>query len=109
MKKSDKSANGTSYHGVNIITTPNQLIRILGEPSYMDNTGMDKTNFDWICETDNGDVFTIYDWKEYAPLKYDVTYTFHIGGDNEKICQTAKFELQRALRLLVPSDVNNKK
>lgn len=97
MKKTDKSANGTSYHGINVLITPNQLIQVLGEPTNGTNDGTDKVNLEWVCETENGDVFTIYDWKEYKPLDYRREYEFHIGGFSEKICNRAKFELALAL------------
>jgi hypothetical protein len=80
MKKTKLSASGTSYHGVNITTTVQQLIDILGEPTHVENTGEDKTNFDWNCMTSNEDIVTIYDWKEYRPISKDEVIEFHIGG-----------------------------
>lgn len=80
MKKTKLSAGGTSYHGVNITTTVQQLIDILGEPSSEHNDGEDKTNFDWNCITSNEHIVTIYDWKEYRPISKDEVIEFHIGG-----------------------------
>ena len=88
-------ASGTSYHGVNINTTPQKLIDILGEPDYFTNDGSDKTNMDYSLETDNGVKFTIYDWKEYQSLNLNDTYEFHIGGNNMSDCNTAVRELRR--------------
>ncbi len=66
MKKTEKSANGTSFHDVTITASINDLTRLLGEPTYVDNTGMDKVNYEWNCQTYEGDVFTVYSWKEYS-------------------------------------------
>jgi hypothetical protein len=83
MKKTNKSANGTSFYGVTITTSVNELIRVLGEPTYYNNTGGDKVNFEWICETEDGDVVTIYDWKEYRKIDSNEEIEFHLGGHNE--------------------------
>lgn len=80
MKLTEKSADGTSFHGITIKTTVNELIKALGEPSYDGNTGKDKVNFDWICERVNGDIITIYDYKEYRILDKDEEIEFHLGG-----------------------------
>jgi hypothetical protein len=83
MKKTNKSANGTSFYGVRIKTTINELTGILGEPTYYNNTGGDKVNVEWICETENGEVVTIYDWKEGRALRLDELVEFHLGGQSE--------------------------
>ena len=64
-KLTNKSNAGTSYHMMNIVTTVNQLIDAIGKPQIEDNDGNDKVNVEWICELNDGTVFTIYDWKEY--------------------------------------------
>jgi len=96
-KKSSKSPCGTSFHNTFIITTPQKLIEIFGEPQYGDNDGSDKTNFDWVCETEDGDVFTIYDWKYNRPLKMDELVDFHIGGKTGYITMTAQHEISKLL------------
>jgi len=92
-KLSKHSAHGTSFYNTTITTTVNELIRVLGKPQCEFNTGEDKTNFDFVCETDNGDVFTIYDWKYYRPLDLDETIEFHIGGKASHVTQQARIEL----------------
>ena len=100
MKKTGLSANGTSYHGVNITTTVRTLIEIIGEPSTEQNDGEDKVNFDWNCITNNGDVVTIYDWKEYRPISKDEVIEFHIGGNSISHTLDAQNELLE-MKLLV--------
>lgn len=94
-KLSNKSATGTWFHGTTIIATPNQLIDALGEPQFGDNSGRDKTNFDWVCETRDGNVFTVYDWKEYKPLNMDSYYSFHIGAKSGSVSLKALTEIRK--------------
>ena len=79
-KKTDKSTNGTSFQQITFRATVNQLIKAFGEPSMEDNTGEDKTNFEWDMETKDGFVFCIYDWKQYRVLDLDKAYDWHIGA-----------------------------
>ena len=80
MKKTNKNSDFTSFHGTTIKTTINELVRVLGEPTYQQNTGEDKVNVEWICERENGDIITIYDWKEYRSLDVNEVIEFHLGG-----------------------------
>ncbi len=86
-KHTDKSANCTSYHGVEFSATPQQLIDLFPNSYHVCNNGMDKVNFDFTLETEDGNVFTIYDWKEYRPLEMDEVVEWHIGGFNEQSCK----------------------
>jgi hypothetical protein len=94
-KLSDKSANGTSYHGIGIKSTLNLLRETIGKPQDLNNTGEDKTNVDYVCETEDGDVFTIYDWKEYRKIGDDEVINFHIGAHTDRIAFNAKQELHK--------------
>jgi hypothetical protein len=80
MKKTNKSSNCTSFHGVTIESTVDKLTKFLGEPDYVDNSGEDKVNYSWDLETNEGDVVTLYTWKEYRPIETDEEIIFHIGG-----------------------------
>jgi hypothetical protein len=94
MKLTNRSANGTSFHGITIKTTVNELIRVLGNPQEDSNTGEDKVNFDWTCETRGGKVATIYDWKEYRMIDVNEEIEFHIGGRDKYTTLEAKEELE---------------
>ena len=91
-KKSYKDISGTSFYGTTITTTVAKLKKLLGEP-YSNNTGEDKVNFDWDCETEDGDVFTVYDWKEYREISEDEFIEFHIGAISKQISEQAKQEI----------------
>jgi hypothetical protein len=92
-KLTEQSADGTSFHGTTIRTTVNKIAEFLGEPTVQDNTGEDKVNFEWDCETKDGEVFTIYDWKEYRSIHGEELIDFHIGGYNKIVTEKAKREL----------------
>jgi len=80
-------AIGTSWHGAIVKASVNELTGILGEPLCATNDGEDKTNFEWCMETANGDVFTVYDWKEYRVLDLDETIEWHIGGHSPSVAK----------------------
>jgi len=96
-QKTYQSTNGTSFHGVVIRATVNQLISAFGDPSMEYNTGEDKVNFEWEMETNVGEVFTIYDWKEYRPIGRDEFVTWHIGANSKSVCYDAEKELLKKL------------
>jgi len=96
-KKTNSSTNGTSFHDVTIKASVNQLINAFGEPDYDGNTGEDKVNFEWEMETEEGEVFTIYDWKEYRVLKSDEIVTWHIGAKSKSDSNVAEREILKKL------------
>jgi len=96
-KKTYQSTDGTSFHGVVIRATVNQLISAFGDPDMEYNTGEDKVNFEWNMETYEGEVFTIYDWKEYRPLQRDEYVTWHIGANSKSVSNDAEREILNIL------------
>jgi hypothetical protein len=100
MKQTDKSANGTSFHDTTFIATVADLRKILGEPQCEQNDGQDKCNFDWTMETEDGTVFTVYDWKEYRKLKEDEDIEWHVGGHSGLDTMKALEEIEEALASL---------
>jgi hypothetical protein len=91
-KLSKKSPTGTSFHNVTIRATANQIIQALGPAQWGSNDGSDKTNFDWVCETSAGKVFTIYDWKFYRPLDLNEEVDFHVGANSFETSMKAREE-----------------
>ena len=86
--------NGTSFHDQTIRCSYNELVATLGTPQAADNNGEDKVNFCWYCKTTGGRPFTIYDWKEYRPLRTDERIEWHIGGHSGIDTQQARKELE---------------
>jgi len=99
-KKSNKDVNGTSFHDSVIRASVNQLIEAFGEPSYENNDGSDKVNFEWDMETENGEVFTIYDWKEYRRISKNEIIEWHIGGHSGEVTDKAAEEIEESLNNL---------
>ena len=97
MKKTFKEIGGTSFHDTTIGTTVHTLTKILGEPNYSGNDGEDKINYEWEMETNDGDVFTVYDWKEYKALDEHEIIEFHIGGHSKAVTEQAKNEMYEAM------------
>ena len=89
--------SGTSFHGQVIEATVQELRDILGEPSAAQNDGSDKVNFEWDMINSEGNVFTVYDWKEYRVLPENEVIEWHIGAHDKIKAITSKMELQQAL------------
>lgn len=100
MKQTDKSANGTSFHNDSFTATVDDLRNVLGQPKFESNDGQDKSNFDWIMETEDGEPFTVYDWKYYRPLSEDELIEWHIGGKSGLVTEQALNEIASALDLI---------
>jgi hypothetical protein len=101
MQYTTKSCNMTSFHGSVIKCTVSDLRSILGEPRYQGNDGTDKVNFDWVMETESGDVFSVYDWKEYRPLGENEVIEWHVGGHSGKVTDQAVNEMADGLNKLL--------
>jgi len=98
MKRSNNTG-GTSFHGVTLTTTPQQLIDALGEPQYFSNDGSDKTNMDYSLETEDEIAFTIYDWKEFRKYDEEELIGFHIGGFSRQITKLAEKEIKKLIEI----------
>ena len=99
MKSTNKSTGGTSFHGTTFSATVQDLRKALGLPEYEQNDGEDKINFEWVLETEDGEVFTVYDWKEYHELDEEMEdIDWHIGGNSKAITEKALEEIEDALR-----------
>jgi hypothetical protein len=96
---SNQDYTGTSFYGDTITCSPQLLFDLIGEPQEAGNTGEDKTNYQWVCETDEGDLFTIYDYNEDRPLSNDEQVEWHIGARSSKISRYAKDYIESSLNL----------
>jgi hypothetical protein len=94
MQRTFQSIGSTSFHHTTIKCSVSTLIKVLGEPEYSGNDGEDKVNFEWEMETDDGDVFTVYDWKEYRSLNENEMIEWHIGGTSRSVTEQAAREIR---------------
>jgi hypothetical protein len=99
MRNTNQSANGTSFHGDTVRATVNQLIAVCGEPIYNGDTS-DKVQYDWTMETEFGQVFTIYDWKEYRNFGKDEVLEWHVGAHDSYTAGVGATELYSAVEEL---------
>jgi hypothetical protein len=90
--------NGSSFHHDVVFATPNELRHILGAPIYDVNDGTDKVNIEWYMEMPDGNVFTVYDYKEYRVLHPNEQVEWHIGGHDRFSTHLAKQLLSEALQ-----------
>jgi len=96
IKKTNKSLDGTSFHGATFSATLADLQIILGAP----NSGgdhHDKVQNEWEMELEDGTVFSVYDWKEYRRYTDKETIEWHIGGMDQKDTFVAQDTLVEAL------------
>jgi len=78
------STSGSSLKGY-IHATYSQLVDLLGQPTFDEPSGDDKTQVEWIVgfedEYGNTNVFTVYDWKTYdRNYTENRLSTFNVGG-----------------------------
>jgi len=74
---------GTSLQGY-VSATYQQLVEILGQPTYSNPSADGKVNTEWELMSEYGPV-TIYDWKDYDGgelSRSGVKYQWHVGGKN---------------------------
>ena len=76
------NVNGTSFFDQTILFTLNDLIKAFGEPDLEDGEAV---NCSWKLQTNNGLIFTIYDWYEpMNPNQFPNDYfQWHIGSFRE--------------------------
>ena len=96
IKKTNKSLNGTSFHGATFSATLADLQVILGAPDCTGDTN-DKVQNEWELELEDGTIFSVYDWKEYRRYNDKETIEWHIGGMNQKDTFVAQDALVEAL------------
>jgi len=94
MKRSSQGVGGTSFHNSTFKASKAWIVEIIGKPDWVDETPEDKVQNEWCCETENGDVFTIYDWKEYRTYGDDEMIEWHIGGHSGRVTRQAQREIE---------------
>jgi len=96
IKKTNKSLDGTSFHGATISATLANLQIILGAPNHTSDPH-DKVQNEWELELEDGTIFTVYDWKEYRRYTDKETIEWHVGGRSQKDTFVAQDALVEAL------------
>ena len=91
-------AEGTHYHQINVIASPNQLKKVLGNE--FENKAQENVKYLWTLENDFGDVVTIYDFKH--PNRNNIDYAanlqhFHIGAFTQEAAERTQKEINKQL------------
>lgn len=74
------SINGTSLKGYIEGWSYDDMVHVLGEPTFNEPSGDDKTQVEWVVRFGN-QVFTIYDWKTYdREFTLNKLTTWNVGG-----------------------------
>ncbi len=94
------AATGTSFYNDTVSATPQELIELIGPPTYDSNKGEDKVNLEWVCKNEYGETVTIYDWKHYQPLAMNELVNWHLGAKDGLQTGKAKRELEAALKMM---------
>ena len=102
IKATNKSLDGTSFHGNTISATLADLMNVLGAPHGIGEQN-DKVQNEWELELEDGTVFSVYDWKEYRRYSDTETIEWHIGGRSQKDTFVAQDTLIEALATI---DIN---
>ncbi len=79
MKALRNIPHTTSFHGHEVRTSVNEIIKVCGEPKWTGSVD-DKVQYEWLMQTEDGTPFTIYDYKEYRHYSKDELINWHIGG-----------------------------
>ena len=87
------NARYTSYHGTKVKASYTQLSLAFGDAEYI---GDEKVSYQWICETDDGRPFTIYDWRE-GRFNDEKAIEWHIGSRDKCSSWVAKDEVVEEL------------
>jgi hypothetical protein len=96
IKKTNKSLDGTSFHGATFSATLADLQIILGAPNHTSDHH-DKVQNEWEMELEDGTVFSVYDWKEYRHYSDTEKIEWHIGGRSQIDTFDAHYALVVAL------------
>ena len=96
MRQTVQSSNMTSFHGHTVRATVEQISQICGSPLYVGSPD-EKVQYDWVMETEDGKVFTIYDWKEYREIHEDEVIEWHIGAHDGYTAACGQSELEEAI------------
>ncbi|MCP4984866.1 MAG: hypothetical protein GY928_02015 [Colwellia sp.] len=105
MKATKQSTDGTSFNGTEIVA---YLIRVFRVANELDALSDDyiKCKDEFVMsvhfefETDNGDVFTVYNLDVYRDKYKHEPTTFRIGGKGRYVTETALDELKEELEKL---------
>ena len=81
----------TSYFGDQIKLSLNDAIMYFGEPTYKGSID-EKVQYEWVFEGEDGNVFTLYDWKS-SVIFDDKPISWNIGASSRLASLEGRNEL----------------
>lgn len=90
--------SGSSFHANTIFASVRELKKIFGETTYEVDSFDGKVTHEWVFETTEGYVFTLYDWKMYRELSDWEQIEWHIGAHNPYRAMVGEHLLEKTLR-----------
>lgn len=97
LKHTRFSSVGTYFHGSTICTTVNKLLKFFRHSCQKNEDVRDKVQYEFTLEDNEGNIVTIYDWKECRHFREDEMITFNIGGKSEAVTEKARKYLESIL------------
>ena len=85
----DVLVNGTSYHGYEIQCSLNEIVSVFGKQHYT-SPKFEKAQNEWLLETSEGNIVTIYDWKQHRNFGDDEVISWHIGSHGRQVSRLAE-------------------
>ena len=80
QKRALELMGGTSLKGNIIGPTYSNLVEIMGEPTFLEESGDGKIQKQWVIR-DGDEIFTIYDWKTYdKEYTENILVRWNVGG-----------------------------
>lgn len=82
FEKTNPNASGTSLSNY-IDASYAELVELFGSPSYDETSSDDKVDVEWVLANEEGQVVTIYNWKDYdggTRARTASSYRWHIGS-----------------------------
>ena len=90
--------NGSCFHGNTIFASVQELKNAFGETTYEVDSFDGKVTHEWVFETSEGYVFTLYDWKEYRKLSDFEQIEWHVGSHNSYRATVGEELLSKTLK-----------
>lgn len=88
-----------SFHGHSVHTSKDDLEKVCGKVMFTDNDLAEDVKHVWEMQSEDGTLFTIYDYKEYREYPSNEKIDWHIGANNRFGAKKGYDEIKRGFHL----------
>lgn len=99
--------NGNSFFGDRVKCSVKTMRGAFGSPSFLENSGRDKTTHEWILKFSNGESIALYDYKYYRILNDTEIIEWHIGARNSLVSKIAQDKIVKIIQQEIIRRNNN--